>query len=550
MKRGYLLGAFILAVLFAVFLWFRPTDQKPGELIARVAETQTKTEEQRDRKKEEPQRLVLVSVSPPETSKKDGEIVLAGRVVSRASGEGIAGAELTFAQNEGSHSVISEGAGVFRFVAPASGGYQLASVSANGFQPFSPAWGESPLVFQARPGRKISDLLVYLDPARAPVANAENTVAQGASISGTTVDGKGDALPEVLVSAFHEEHDPFGGAQQLWTTRSDLEGKFALAGLLPGAYTLIGSAPSLVAARKEAVAAGTAGVELRLEENGGFIAGQVTSSSSPDGVASFAVVLSRPKTKLEEDRVATQSFLDPEGRYLLGPLAAGDYLVRIAAHGYATTEEVPVQVGTGQTTRADFELSKGATLLGTVRSKTSSLAVAGARVELEGRPIGADLPIQTELAVITKEDGSFSLSGIAPGLRAISVEARGYDTRLVSSLDVAPDATIGPIEVRLTPLATPDTEPKRELTGIGAALAAEGDVLLVGQVIEGGGAALAGVVPGDRIVAIDGKLVGELDMNSAVQRIRGPEGTSVRLTVRRAGGEEEIIHVFRRKIRA
>ena len=52
----------------------------------------------------------------------------------------------------------------------------------------------------------------------------------------------------------------------------------------------------------------------------------------------------------------------------------------------------------------------------------------------------------------------------------------------------------------------------------------------MGQVLPGGGAAEAGLLPGDGILRVDGQAVAALGFTEAIQRIRGPEGS------RRAAG--------------
>ncbi|MCI0673910.1 MAG: carboxypeptidase-like regulatory domain-containing protein, partial [Myxococcaceae bacterium] len=75
-----------------------------------------------------------------------------GRVVSASTGEPVRGAELTFAAPSGASSVRTGEDGAFRFVPDAPGVYQLAVVTAQGFLPFGPEWGQSPIHLTASPG--------------------------------------------------------------------------------------------------------------------------------------------------------------------------------------------------------------------------------------------------------------------------------------------------------------------------------------------------------------------------------------------------------------
>ena len=87
-----------------------------------------------------------------------------GRVVSATTGEGVAGAELTFAGPGGATSARTEAGGRFRFVPYTAGSWQLAVVTARGYLPFGPEWGQSPIRFTAVPGQRISDIVLALTP--------------------------------------------------------------------------------------------------------------------------------------------------------------------------------------------------------------------------------------------------------------------------------------------------------------------------------------------------------------------------------------------------
>ena len=109
-----------------------------------------------------------------------------GRILSSADGRGIAGAEVTFFAPEGATSVRSGPDGRFQLVPSRGGPHQLAAVLAEGFVPFGPEWGQSPirLVAPAPPGTP--ELVVSLDPGIRLRGRVEAHDG-GAPIAGATV---------------------------------------------------------------------------------------------------------------------------------------------------------------------------------------------------------------------------------------------------------------------------------------------------------------------------------------------------------------------------
>jgi carboxyl-terminal processing protease len=88
-----------------------------------------------------------------------------------------------------------------------------------------------------------------------------------------------------------------------------------------------------------------------------------------------------------------------------------------------------------------------------------------------------------------------------------------------------------------------------QFVGIGVYIDTTTDDLRVSAPIPGGPAEAAGVKANDVIVAIDGKDVASMAKADRTTPIRGPEGTSVRLTIRRPGTPGTIdITVTRQKI--
>jgi S1-C subfamily serine protease len=141
---------------------------------------------------------------------------------------------------------------------------------------------------------------------------------------------------------------------------------------------------------------------------------------------------------------------------------------------------------------------------------------------------GADA-LEPLFDAVSGADGTFSMEGVPQKGVTLSVSAPGHNTRILQG--VQPTA---PAVIELTPTDA-DAGPKVELVGIGAVLKARGDALVIGDVLPGGGAQVAGLMPGDEILRIDGKPVTELGFTGCIQAIRGPEGTQVLIGVRKAG---------------
>ena len=81
---------------------------------------------------------------------------------------------------------------------------------------------------------------------------------------------------------------------------------------------------------------------------------------------------------------------------------------------------------------------------------------------------------------------------------------------------------------------------RRQFVGIGVQVQAIEGRIFVTNVFANGPAEAAGLLPGDAIVAVDGESIAGVELQQVVERIRGPVGTSVKLTLERAGVDGEI----------
>lgn len=109
-----------------------------------------------------------------------------------------------------------------------------------------------------------------------------------------------------------------------------------------------------------------------------------------------------------------------------------------------------------------------------------------------------------------------------------------------------------PYTVYLTPKETREFEEKErgEYSGIGASLQKTKAGLVITAVFEGSPAEAAGLSPGDVIVSVDGKPTRQVAIETSIARIKGEEGTTVKLEIlpkgQKSGAEE--VGVVRRRI--
>ncbi|MFN0249392.1 MAG: carboxypeptidase regulatory-like domain-containing protein, partial [Kofleriaceae bacterium] len=274
----------------------------------------------------------------------------------------------------------------------------------------------------------------------------------------------------------------------------------------------------------------------------GFVLGGRVVTTTDDVVPAYTLLVMR-RLGVVRQLVAARSIVDPDGRFRVR-VTSGEYELVAAPSGWAPS--APTIASAGET-EAKVVVSAGATLSGRVVDAKTGESVAHARIMREAAGGGASAQ-PANAGTVTREDGTFELTGIPAGPVSITIGGGGYHPKIEAGMTAADGATIGPLVVALTPLAEGE-KPTLELVGIGVKLRAERDAIIVDFVIPEGGAAIAGIVAGDRIVAVDGVGTDKLGMDGAVSRIRGAVGTKVAVTIRRGEQETQLV-VERKKVKA
>ncbi|MCY1081679.1 carboxypeptidase regulatory-like domain-containing protein [Archangium lansingense] len=340
-----------------------------------------------------------------------------GRVISATTGEGVEGAELTFAGPGGATSARSNASGRFRFVPSTAGTWQLAVVMARGYLPFGPEWGQSPIRFTAVPGQRISDLVLALTPEVELLGRVEG--ADGQPVAGAQVR---------MLTGRGEESVLFPTADRY---TSDERGEFRFRA--PEGAIVEARHPAHASARAEvtpsAVLSRRLVVKLGKREGttaaplGESLAGRVvTGGGTAVTGALVSVVSASAWPRRYGDELGYETVTDQEGRFKVEGLEPGSYDVTARLMGLAPGELRDVAAG-----RKDLvlTLAQGAKLVGTVRDATTGKPLPSFTLDV----LTKRGPIQSEgfaqLSFIDAQ-GHYELAGVPPGSYRVQVAAHGY----------------------------------------------------------------------------------------------------------------------------
>ena len=371
------------------------------------------------------------------------------------------------------------------------------------------------------PARDATITGVVVDGSGAPVADAQVRATPRWVPGGAATSGTGDA-PRPTVFA---------------TTGAD--GAFTLGGLDRTRYDLDVDEQDHAPARLDGVMGGSHGVTITLDD-GLPLAGEVVDSHARP-VPSYTLLVYRARG-IARVLVVARSIIDPRARFSVR-VPRGEYELVASARGLAPSAMTRATAGD---TEVKLVLTAGAVLRGTVVATQDGKPVPQAGVKREAGGDGGATTQPANIATVTRDDGTFELTGIAPGRVAIVISADGYHPKIEAGMTAVDGETLGPITLALTRLAEGEA-PHVELVGIGIVLAPDGDALRVERVISGGGADAAGIVIGDHVVAIDGAPVAPLGVAGAIGKIRGLAGTTISVTLLRKDQPVQLV-VERRKI--
>ncbi|MET0551458.1 MAG: carboxypeptidase regulatory-like domain-containing protein [Vicinamibacteria bacterium] len=299
------------------------------------------------------------------------------------------------------------------------------------------------------------------------------------------------------------------------------DGGFVVEDVPAGVVTLTASAEGYASGRVEDVTvvadAEPAEVEVALRADAP-ITGQVTDES---GGPVQAAVSGRAK----DGSASGASGADPEGRYELRGLPAGEVELQVQARGYATEKRT---ADTRQGGRVDIVLKRGLALRGEVVGDGAPVARASVYANGAGRGGSA--------YATTDERGRFTLEGLEPGRYAVSARAADGRHAQVEDVDASQAAALRIVLER---------QPTAVLTGRVVGLPSEGDALMAMVQANGDGSSGTAPVDGARRFRMEDAPAGAVTVRAEAMSMNGTQRSSrpLELTLA-AGSETEVVVEF------
>jgi protocatechuate 3,4-dioxygenase beta subunit len=230
-----------------------------------------------------------------------------------------------------------------------------------------------------------------------------------------------------------------------------------------------------------------------------------------------------------------RSFADPQGAFRWDKLLPGDYVLTASIRGMPLARSGTIAVNSGTVTRGvRIVLAMGG-------------SVSGRVTDAHGAPVGdVELAFDTVSSIAestvsarTDASGSYRLDGAPSGVFTLRATKKGFRTRLVSGLHVASGSTVTQ-DITLTEGGGVET------AGVGGSFTMSPEGIIFAFVGPDEPAAKAGIQAGDRLVSIDGDPCDGMLLADAVQRLRGPAGTSVSVSVEHSATRQTVDLVITR----
>lgn len=339
---------------------------------------------------------------------------VSGRVINWSTGDGVGGADLSFAGASGVVTARSADDGAFELAA-GPGSYRLATVAAPGFLPFAPEWDQSTVVVEVVPERKVGGVTVFLFPAvdytgtvvdhgGTPVAGAKvrllgnpsgEQVLEGLPTEWTT-DAKG-------TFAFHAPDDSMFEAE-----RRGIRGRAVLDGDAQLTHQLV--------IQLGAAQANDLSIDGRVVDTAGAPVVDVQVSADPvaqPGGGGAAI-----SANADLKRIGGFATTDADGKFALHGLDDAFYALTATADGFAPAWHEAVHGGAHDVT---ITVDAGKPLAGTVKTKDGDVVAAFTLLVIQRDGAARNVVIARSIVnaegkfAVRVADGTYDLVAAPPG---------------------------------------------------------------------------------------------------------------------------------------
>jgi protocatechuate 3,4-dioxygenase beta subunit len=244
-------------------------------------------------------------------------------------------------------------------------------------------------------------------------------------LEGMVQDGKGHPLPDALVLTW-----PMGHRQgTLVEAKSGPDGRFTLAGLPRGSWTLLAEAPGFGTMQLDRVDVPSRPLTLRLEGESRSLGGIVISNGQ--GVIGAKVMMGGPSLRSPRSVITGK-----DGTFMFKGIGQGRYTMRASTEKLSSIPITQViDEGTGWLPPFKLVVDTGCFVEGQVVDDNGRV-LAGAPVEIVAMP-SDDLPEATS----ADKSGHFTLGPLPPGRYQIIARVPDHVQMESPEIRLRPDAT-------------------------------------------------------------------------------------------------------------
>lgn len=283
------------------------------------------------------------------------------------------------------------------------------------------------------------------------------TLAPGGAVAGVVVDRDGAPIPHAFVAG--DAEDPSNLARP--SARCDATGRFLLAGLDRGAWTVRASAPTHQTAVVHGVAAGMHGLRLALAPHGSVRLRVTDAAGTP--LRRYTVTARPPRHHADAGlRALAPRPIGPDdvrdGACMLPGFDDGAWQLEVQAPEQALAFSDVVDVQAGRVTEVTVVVRAGGALAGVARDAAGAPLV-GAAVQTQPDGFGdgelgavfRGLQVWevTSAAVVTDAAGRFAMAHLAPGAYQLRITPVDGMPSFVRGLLVREGETTAAPELRL-----------------------------------------------------------------------------------------------------